>query len=80
MIRGQAAQVGVEEDPAYTQLVPAIRSAQVEVTLDDGRIGAGSCDNPDGCADRRFAPGVVATKFIRLAGLGLPATDVGKLK
>lgn len=79
VVRELAARIEVREDPAYTRVAPAIRPARVDVRLRDGTTVTGECRSPLGGFDNPFGDGVLNSKFRRLAGLGLTATDVDQL-
>ena len=84
LLRDLMKRVTVHEDKNYSAKSSwggakekAKRSARAEVTLKDGSVVTGYCENPTGDFDFPRPPGAVKEKFIKLAGsqLGVQAAE-----
>jgi 2-methylcitrate dehydratase PrpD len=68
-IQSIANRVRVKEDPAYTDMLPEVRPARIELKLNDGRKMEEVVERPSGGFDNPLPEEQLVNKFHRLAGM-----------
>jgi 2-methylcitrate dehydratase PrpD len=68
-IQSIAKRVRVKEDPAYTDMLPEVRPARIELKLNDGRKMEEVVERPSGGFDNPLSEEQLVNKFHRLAGM-----------
>jgi 2-methylcitrate dehydratase PrpD len=79
-IRGLTARVAVEEDPAFTALVPELRAARVEIRTRAGKTFVASVERPRGGFDNPFDREILDRKFRNLAAVILRPEEIDLLE
>jgi 2-methylcitrate dehydratase PrpD len=72
--------VAVKEDTDLTALLPGVRAARVEITLNSGQTYSARSDVPIGGFDNPLPEAELRAKFRRLAGLALPEEVIDSLE
>ena len=78
-IQSLVARIKVQEDPALTAMLPDIRPARVEVTLNSGAVLSALVERPRGGFDNPPTEDELLDKFRRLAGMAISEDAVEQL-
>lgn len=74
-----ADRVELRVDPEYGEVFPRLHRGRVEIRTADGRVLAGSCENPYGNAEHPASEEHVRLKFEQLVGEALSPEAAGEL-